>query len=616
MGVSERVMYNLKSLIRLIRMTIMAIALIYGSILWNCQSVIAIENESEGKKEYITGRVYQFEQDDGYDLSTADEYLSTEDGSISGGRFSISGDIDSITEMNGFPSYSVSGGTLSFSYMYNDTLLYASKDEEHLVDDDSNKLNRQTLNSEIKKGVLLVQTSKDGHIWFNVPGSAHTNVFRDNPNGLTKFYTTTDVQMLNGCYYRIIVAYKTAIRTQKAQVYPPQIEKYAYKKYAEVFCFYAYDKTAIDTKASNTNNNRLKLGSKVRTNRTGYDGSAEIDNKDLHFGWDIGQFFVSGFTQHVNGNGDNTIFLKKRGDRICLWFELEYDIDKCYENDAIKVIADPKGVDKEFEVPGGANQYIDFGRGALIIRKINPDNTKEKPVVFTNFLEASASTDAVTIVNLFEEGDYEVALDYAVKYDKKYASDRIIIPETAKYRIPFKFSVRNGNSMVFIFDAVTGSELSGGAITENGFRLDFANSKYLNVTVKREVLKDGYDGLTEDTRFNSVAADGDVFTDEGVYTITVTNQYYKNENPTEKKVYVGKDNILKAYMVNDISISEIKEMIASGATIADDGTIIVPGPENGTGTGTNTSSEPSEAGKEEKPRKSIFDLFKKIKDDH
>ena len=65
-------------------------------------------------------------------------------------------------------------------------------------------------------------------------------------------------------------------------------------------------------------------------------------------------------------------------------------------------------------------------------------------------------------------------------------------------------------------------------------------------------------------------------TEEGVYTITITNKDIENVDPTVKKVYVGTNNILKAYMVNNIPIADIKEMIALGATINEDGTITPP----------------------------------------
>lgn len=564
-------------------------AMVISVSLANCQIVLAQE-----KTEVVTGTVYQFGEKGKYDISSADKSSSTDDGTESGGQFSISGDISSVTEKNGFPAYSVNGGTLTFSYLYDSDLLNASEDETHLVDDNSKKVNGLTLSSDIKKGALIIQTSKDGQIWFDVPNTMHTNIFKDSPDGLEAFYTTTDVQMFNGCYYRILVAYKTGIRTQKAQKFPPKLEKNEYKKYVEAYCFYAYDETAIDITVPESKNRR-NLGSKVRTKSEGYAGAASMDNDDPHFGWDIGQFFVGGFTDYEDDANGDPIFLKNNGDRLSLWFELQQDIDKCYKNSAIKVIADTEGSDAEFEVPGGVNETTDFGRGALIIRKTNPDGTKGDPQIYTNYLEASASTDAVTKVDLLEEGDYEVALDYAVKFDKTKILGKSILPETAKYRISFKFSVRNGNSMIFLFDKGTGSELSSGSITENGFRLDFANSKYLRVNVKREVLKDGFDGLTEDTRFNSVATDGDEFTDEGVYTLTITNRDLENIDPTVKRVYVGTNNVLKAYMVNNIPISEIKEMVALGATIADDGTIIAPEPEPDPVVETSTEQQTEES---------------------
>ena len=566
-------MRKLKSILTLVLTTVM----ICGIGLGNYQVAFAQEN-NDGDSEAVPGMVYQFGEKGNYNLSDADNSYSTNSGTESDGQFIITGNISSVSERNGIPEYAVNGGTLTFSYKYDDDLLKASEDEDHLVDDNAKKVNGIALNSEIKKGVLIVQTSKDGEIWFNVPGATFSNIFKDNPDGLKDFYTTTDVQMVNGCYYRILIAYKTAVRTQKAQKFPPKIEKHEYKKYVEAYSFYAYDETVIDITVPESKNRR-NLGSKVRTKSEGYQGAAAMDNDDPHFGWEIGQFFVGGFTDYEDDTEGNPIFLKNNGDKLSLWFELQQDINKCYGNSSIKVIADTQGSDAHFEVPGGVNETTDFGRGALIVRKTNPDGTKGTPQIYTNYLEASASTDAVTKVDLLEEGDYEVALDYAVKFDKTHILGKSILPETAKYKIFFEFSVRNGNSMIFLFDTDNGSELSSGSFTENGFRIDYANSQYLRVNVKREVLKDGFDGLTEDTRFNSVATDGDVFTDEGVYTITVTNRDLENVDPTVKRVYVGTDNILKAYMVNNMSISEIKEMLALGATITDEGIIIPPEPE-------------------------------------
>ena len=157
-----------------------------------------------------------------------------------------------------------------------------------------------------------------------------------------------------------------------------------------------------------------------------------------------------------------------------------------------------------------------------------------------------------------------MALDYQITDDQ-------LIDQISHYRIFFKFSVRNGNCMVYPFDVATGSELTNSSMTENGFRLDLAKSRYLKVNIKREMLKDSADGLVEDTRFNGPAKDGAQYTDEGIYTITVTNEY--TGQFTVKKIYVGTNGVMRAHMTTGLSIPEINNLVAQGATISDDGTI-------------------------------------------
>lgn len=126
--------------------------------------------------------------------------------------------------------------------------------------------------------------------------------------------------------------------------------------------------------------------------------------------------------------------------------------------------------------------------------------------------------------------------------------------------------------MVYPFDIKTKEELRNTSITENGFYIDLANSKYLDVTIKREVLKDGADGLVEDTRYNRPAKSGDEFLEEGVYTITVKN-VYTNETTT-KKIYVGKNPELKAHVQTGRSIENIRLLVSEGAKIDEEGNLI------------------------------------------
>ena len=509
---------------------------------------------ASGKTE-IAGKVYGFDKNSHYEL---DAYGSSEETGRNNtyGTFYICGSVSDVNEESGVPAYEVNDGNLEFYYNYSDTKLNAGEDEWHLIDDKNKNVADMSLSSDIKKGAIIIQTSKDRKNWTNA--NAICNAFDDTPIGTDVIYTTTDVQLINGCYYRVIVVYELAMRIEENKILFINTDKYDYKKCAEVYELYAYTDTGEADVADY--NQTYSLGSKVRAkNFDGYFGEELIDRDDIHYGWDIGDFFVSGYTDAAKDNGGDMVFLKNAGDKVTLWFKLNQNINSLNNNKDLSITADTEGCDQYFET-----SKMNFGRGALIIRYTDYNNVKADPTIYTNYLEANASIGADTKVQLFEEGDYEVALDYQVTSDE-------LIDKIGHYRIFFKFSVRNGNCMVYPFDVKTGSELTNSTMTENGFRLDLAKSRYLKINLKRETLKDSADGLVEDTRFNGPAKDGAEYTDEGIYTITVSNEY--TGQFTTKKIYVGTNNVLRAYMTTGLSIEEINNLIKDGATISDDGTI-------------------------------------------
>ena len=520
--------------------------------------VLPTSVSADSGKTEVTGTVYEFDKDSHYEFDESDSSEKTGN-SNTYGTFYIGGNISDIDEKSDIPAYKVSDGNLEFYYNYGDTKLNASEDEWHLVDDKSKKVNSSKLSSNILKGTIIIQTSKDKINWVDV--ETIYNAFGDTPIRTDSIYTTTDVQLINGCYYRVIVVYKLAKRTEEGKILFVKTDKYDYKKYAEIYEFYAY--TQSDVTSETDLNQTYNLGSKVKTKGSdGYYGEETIDKNDIHYGWDLGNFYVSGYTDEVKDNDGNVIFLKNVGDKVTLWFKLKQNIDALNNDENLSITADTKGSDQYFET-----SPMDFGRGALIIRYTDYNNEKSKPIIYTNYLEANATVGADTKVQLFEEGDYEVALDYEVKSNKIGN----LFNNTGYYRIFFKFSVRNGNCMVYPFDVKTGGELTNSSFTENGFRLDLAKSRYLKINLKKEVLKEGADGLSEDTRFNGPAKDGAEYTDEGIYTITVSNEY--TGQFTTKKIYVGTNNVLRAYMANGLSIKEINKLVDDGATISDDGTI-------------------------------------------
>ena len=349
------------------------------------------------------------------------------------------------------------------------------------------------------------------------------------------------------------------------------------------------ERAAIDTEPNV--GQKWNLGTVNKTGLdNGYTGEKTIDNGDPHYGWSLGQFYVSGYTQKKNDSDNEYVFLKNVGDEVELHFELLQDIDSLNGNDNLSVNSDRNGYDQYFET-----QKFNDCRGLLIVRKTDYQNKAEEPVIYTNYLDG-VKEGADTVVQLCEEGDYEVALDYELKLDHYGAewNDKVSVPTYTNYRISFKFKVRNGNCMVYPLDVKTGSELTNEAFTENGFYLNLANSRYLEINVKRSVYAENAGTYTEDVRYNRPAADGDQYTDEGIYTITVKNLYTSQE--TTKIIYVGTDPIMKTYVVTGYSLREIKQKLEEGYTISDSGELIEPSVQETT-TSTNKNTDTTKPSK-------------------
>ena len=517
----------------------------------------------------LKGKIFDFKADSAYEIHDTKKGIEIKDDSTYG-VFSLRGNVSNSGEKDNVPSYVVNDGKMELLYTYNKALLNNNVDKWHIVEDSSKKISNYKLEQKIKNGAIIVQISNDRKNWNNV--KVITNAFEAETNRKDAIYKATDVELINGCFYRIIVAYKMGIRTKDSNFLFINTDKYEYKKRAEIYEFYA---ASTDEPNSNVQTTPYKIGEKVRVaDFDNYSGEKPIDANDPHKGWDLGQFYISGYTSDRMHESEGLIILKNVGDKISLSFKLNENIDCLRENKDLFISADTDGYDQYFE-----QGPMNFGKGALFI-KYTDRNNQSKITRYTNFLEANTSVGADTQVGLFEEGDYEVALDYEITND-------LLIDKVYHYRIFFKFAIRNSNCMVFPIDLKTGNELTNSSMTENGFRLDLAKSKYLDINLKREVLKDSADGMVEDTRFNGAAKDGAEYSDEGIYTITVSNRYTKEF--TVKKIYVGKNNIVKAHMTTGLSITEINNLVAEGATISDDGFIT---PVNSTSIENNGNKDP------------------------
>lgn len=318
---------------------------------------------------------------------------------------------------------------------------------------------------------------------------------------------------------------------------------------------------ADDSSSNGSKDNKYYYDKVVNTGLdNGYSESNSIKEGDPHFGWKLGRFVVSGFTSRAGD--DVPVFLKNSGDQVELSFQLNQNIDSLNGDNKRKISGDENGYDEYFGIP-----KTDFGHGTLITKHTDYQNASTEPTVSTEYL-SSIEVGANTHIDMYEEGDYEVALDYEIESPGLLP----FRPAYNNYRIFFKFKVRNSNTMMFLFDTATNDELFNGSVTSSGFRIDMAGSHYLDVSVKREVLDSTGDGLTEDVRFNKTATDGAVFEDEGIYTVTVKNPN-TGEEATTKRIYVGTNDAMKASVANNMTLAEAQRQIAEGTTVADDGTL-------------------------------------------
>ena len=330
--------------------------------------------------------------------------------------------------------------------------------------------------------------------------------------------------------------------------------------------------TALFAEEKTAEGQKYYLGEPVNAGLdTGFAQDNPIGKDDIHYSWELGRFLVSDYTRVADDDGV-PVFLKNVGDEVTLSFNLEQDINKLNGSEDVTVDTDPNGYDQRLGVP-----QQNFGRGALIVRYTDYQNNRHDATVYTNYLDG-VTKGADTVVKTFEEGDYEVVLDYSIKnvnHGRLPWVNVEVFPSVTDYTMRSKFKVRNGNCMVYPFDVKTGDELTNKAFTENGFRLDLARSRYLDIDIKKEMLADNGDELVPDTRFNKPARDGEEFTDEGVYTFTVTNRY-TGQNTT-KTMYVGDNPVLKAHATTGKSVSEVQKLLSDGATVSDDGTVVKAG---------------------------------------
>ena len=522
----------------------------------------------------IEPKVYKLEEKNDFTITSSS---STDNLMSDIGTLEITGDITIGTSKNGTSCYVVNGNEAKISYNLNkEQFNHDNPGEWYFVEVKDKKVDGMILENKILKGSIVVQTSLTGENW--ITNEEYTDVFGTNSEQLNELYRTKDVQLQNGCYYRIIIAYEQEKVVEQKKIGPVKTEKKERRRIAEEYVFFAESRDKGQVSSPDISPKKIygKKGDVSTAVNTGKDngyclskGTSILESDDPQYGWALGYFTINGYTSDVKDEEGNYIFLKNVGDQVTLWFTLEKDINDLNGDGRLSISEDKDAEDLDFQI-----QKTNFKRGTLIIRHLDSENQSRETIIYNDYLAANASTGANTKVILFEEGDYEVALDYEIKKEPRKIGSVAIIPEYTNYKIYFKFSIRNGNCMAYPFDVNSGSELRDGDICEDGFTVQLAGSKYNDITIKYEVVV-GEDGQKKfDTRKNMIAKEGASYTDEGIYTFCVNNPY--TNVTTTKTVFVGTDPYLKALAKTGRSLSDINDKIQEGYIIEEDGSIVLP----------------------------------------
>ena len=520
---------------------------------------------------YLTGKVYEYSEKHAYTVSSY-YYLDKTSELDTIGQLSVSGKmVGSATEENvaafEVPLYE----DLVIEYTYNNDLFRSDKFNWHIVDDSATEIDGISIGGRIGSGAVILLTSYDRVNW--TLNDAKLDITRSLGDQFeTKTFTTNSVQLVNGCYYRVIAAYMLEEQLDDTRFWFFDTSDKDRKRVAEVYEFYA-GYGASDEQGQPTSGRSTNLGETVSAGLdNGYTGSSSIPQKDPHYGWQLGNFSVSGYSEAAEGN----VFIKSPEDKISLSFFLrQYNVDRLNGDSDLSIESDTVGTDSYF---GLAAEY--FGRGALIIRYTDPLGVKQAPQVFPDFLTTLATPGAETQIELLDEGDYEAALDYRIR------EDGFFYDSLYDYKIFFTFKVRNSGCTVSASSLKDRSELTSqtglsAMLTEDGFKLTGLSSGYLDINVTLTQYSETDNGYTKSEVFSRAPSPDEQFTQSGLYTVTAYNPATDPlaDDLVDFTVYNGDDLVVIASLNeanSALSLDEIAAKVEDGAKISPQGIITEP----------------------------------------
>ena len=541
------------------------IRLLAAAVMLSQTAFAASAYDDEGDL-YLQGTVYEYDADRDYKVSS-NFYMGRTSELETLGQLSVSGKM-TASGSGKIPVLELDGSdTFTMSYTFCNALFNDDRFNWHIIDDSCPQVDGVNLGGRIGTGAVIIETSYDRENW--TVADKYLDILKI-PEGSfdTRSYTADSMQLLEGCYFRVIVAYKLEIQVNDKKFWFIDTSDKDRKRVAEVYEFYAQS-SDTEKKSVVANENRLPVGTLYAAgDHSGCSGSVQPGSGDIHSGWDMGNFYLSGYSQVI----DNDMLIKSPNEAVSLWFSLaQFDLDRLHGDSDLSIEADTDGTDSYFGISGA-----DFRRGALIIRRTDKNGTVGEPQIMADFLGSVEAPFTDNLIQVFDEGDYEVALDYRIN------KDSFLFDKQYDYRIFFKFRVRSSGCSVDLYDTFTGDPLEEDPYcTENGFRLTSPSSEYLNLRVSLSQWMKKENGYTETNLFDRAPGQDEEFTEEGIYTVTAVNPNTDplGNEPFTRRIYVGRDEVIRAYASGknpDMTVNMIAECLENGGTVDEDGTVIPP----------------------------------------
>ena len=309
-----------------------------------------------------------------------------------------------------------------------------------------------------------------------------------------------------------------------------------------------------------TNSNTYTFNeTKTTADNNGYTNPSALDAGDPLLGVNVVDIEIGNFSSTTIFNGTR-VFLKTSPDVPVLSINVNADLGNLGGSGAY-ICSDSATVVSDYGYRGKV------GYGLLAIE--HTDYTGKTEAFFTpDLFNVLKENDDIIPAFFGEEGLYRISVFFETEKYVKTVKDwknpfyykKKKVYEYRNYRVDASYEIRNGNTMVYTFDSA-GNEISNGSVVTDGFYLDLANSHYLDVQIKKEVVgNSGFLGETTDTRFNTVGVDKRFYDSEGLYTIVVSNPV-TGASTTKKILVAGQENSTLKKAVATTYSSDFPELV-------------------------------------------------------